>query len=159
MTVNTSSVDDPLLPWLWSIKKAIDDPNLAQSNGTDLHNLLSNCTRNFKNEGRYRNDVRFLKIWFLYMEFSQDFESIFGELEQYKICITRSLLYESYALFLEAKGRLTDALLVYQLGISRNAEPLERLNKAQALFRDRMFEIVNACSLKKIDAIDSSGHG
>uniref|UniRef100_A0A5B7CE93 Putative mitotic checkpoint serine/threonine-protein kinase BUB1 n=1 Tax=Davidia involucrata TaxID=16924 RepID=A0A5B7CE93_DAVIN len=156
---NTSSVDDPLLPWLRSIKKAVDDPNSAHSNGADLDNLLSNCIKTFKNDGRYRNDVRFLRIWFLYMDCSQDFQSIFRELEQNKICITHSLLYESYALFLEAKGRLTDALMVYQLGISRNAEPLERLKKAHALFRDRMFEIVNACSLEKIDAGDSFGRG
>lgn len=33
---------------------------------------------------------------------------------------------------------------------ARNAEPLERLKKAKALFCDRMSEIVNACSLEKV---------
>ncbi|XP_059663182.1 mitotic checkpoint serine/threonine-protein kinase BUB1 [Cornus florida] len=156
---NTPSLDDPLLPWLWSIKKELDDPGAVTNNGTVLDNLLSDCIGTFKNEGRYRNDVRFLKIWFLYMDSSQEFESIFRELEQNKICITHSMLYESYALFLEAKGKLTDALMVYQLGISRNAEPVERLNKAHALFRDRVSKIVNTCSLEKIDASDSLEHG
>ncbi|THG16338.1 hypothetical protein TEA_009691 [Camellia sinensis var. sinensis] len=132
-----------------SIKKSIDGLSSADCNGTDLDELISNCIKIFKNDARYQNDVRFLKIWFLYMDSSPDFESIFRVMEQNKICRSNSLLYESYALFLEAKGKFADAFMAYQLGISRNAEPLERLKKAQALFRDRMSEIVNAGSHEK----------
>lgn len=32
----------------------------------------------------------------------------------------------------------------------RKAEPLDKLKKAQALFMDRMKEIVNACSLEPV---------
>ncbi|KAI8011109.1 Mitotic checkpoint serine/threonine-protein kinase BUB1 [Camellia lanceoleosa] len=155
---NTSSINDPLLPWLRSIKKAIDGLSTADCHGTDLDELISNCIKIFKNDARYQNDVRFLKIWFLYMDSSPDFESIFRVMEQNKICRSNSLLYESYALLLEAKGKLADAFMAYQLGISRNAEPLERLKKAQALFRDRMSEIVNACSHEKMGDGDSFQH-
>ncbi|KAE9457694.1 hypothetical protein C3L33_10423, partial [Rhododendron williamsianum] len=71
------------------------------------------------------------------MDASPDFESVFREMEQNQMCVNNSMLYESYALFLEAKGKLTDALVVYQLGISR------------------MSEIVNACSLEKKGDTDS----
>lgn len=103
-------------------------------------------------------------------------------MEENKICVGQSLLYESYALFLEAKGKLLDAFMVYQIGVSRffipslslsafimyayiaisgyftcdllmgirKAEPLDKLKKAQALFMDRMKEIVNACSLEPV---------
>ncbi|XP_057507466.1 mitotic checkpoint serine/threonine-protein kinase BUB1 isoform X1 [Actinidia eriantha] len=152
---NTSSVVDDLLPWLWGIKKSLDGLSSADGHGTDLDELVSNCIRTFKNDARYRNDVRFLKIWFLYMDASPEFESIFREMDQNKICTSNSLLYEWYALFLEAKGKLSDAFLVYQLGISRNAEPLERLKKAQAFFRDRMSEIVKVCSNDKMGDGDS----
>lgn len=106
-------------------------------------------------------------------------------MEENKICINHSLLYEWYALFLEAKGRWKEARIVYHIGISRSltfliiffdlglyclvhfsdlvllfwdcrkAEPLENLKKAQALFIDRMTERLNASSLQKVS---SYGH-
>jgi hypothetical protein len=44
-----------------SIRKSLDDstPNLTK--------LLSDCIYKFKDNHRYRNDFRFLKIWFLYV--------------------------------------------------------------------------------------------
>lgn len=53
------------------------------------------------------------------MDGSSDFKSIFGEMQQCNICVQNAMLYESYALFLEAKGMLRDARSIYQLGISR----------------------------------------
>lgn len=53
------------------------------------------------------------------MDSSSDFKSIFGEMQKCNICVQNAMLYESYALFLEAKGMLRDAHSVYQLGISR----------------------------------------
>lgn len=40
-------------------------------------------------------------------------------MEEHRICIHKALLYESFALFLEVKGRLIDACMIYHLGISR----------------------------------------
>ncbi|KAF3643487.1 hypothetical protein FXO37_21960 [Capsicum annuum] len=130
--------DDPLLPYLWSVEKSLKEP--TSINGRDLHELCSNCITTFKNNPRYQND----------MDSSSDHESIYREIEQNKICLFNSLLYETYALFLEAKGRLIDAFLVYHLGISRNAEPLGRLKKAQVLFLERMSEKVTTGSLQKV---------
>ncbi|KAM7495094.1 hypothetical protein LguiB_029703 [Lonicera macranthoides] len=144
--------DDPLIQYLWPISKALGNLNSPESTGTELDELVSKCIRTFKNDIRYRDDVRFLKIWFLYMDGSSDFDSIFRQMEDYKICLYNSLRYEAVAIFLEAKGKLHDAHSVYQLGISRNAEPVERLKKALALFLERMREVVNACSLKKVDS-------
>ncbi|KAL7000420.1 non-specific serine,threonine protein kinase [Sarracenia purpurea var. burkii] len=151
-----STVDDPLLPWLRSIKKSHDAGDSASRGSTDLDEFVSNCITNFKDDRRYRNDLRFLKIWFLHMEASADFEGIFREMELNKICTNQSIRYELHALFLEAKGKMDDALMIYQLGISRYAEPLERLKKALALFCKRMSEIDNACSLEKVGNWNSS---
>lgn len=54
------------------------------------------------------------------MDGSSDYESIFKEMQQNKICVYNAFLYEMYALFLETKGRLIDAFLVFHLGISRS---------------------------------------
>ncbi|GFY99039.1 protein kinase and Mad3-BUB1-I domain-containing protein [Actinidia rufa] len=59
---NTSSVVDDLLPWLWAIKKSLDGLSSADGHGTDLDELVSNCIRTFKNDARYRNDVRWTLV-------------------------------------------------------------------------------------------------
>uniref|UniRef100_A0A161ZU09 Protein kinase domain-containing protein n=1 Tax=Daucus carota subsp. sativus TaxID=79200 RepID=A0A161ZU09_DAUCS len=144
------STADPLFPWLRSIEKTlINLKSNADADDSQLYQLASDCVHTFKNDIRYQNDVRFLKIWFLYMDGSSDFKSVFREMQQCNICVHNSVLYESYALFLEVKGMLREAHSVYQLGISRNAEPIERLKKRLALFYERMTAIVNACSDKK----------
>ncbi|KAJ8749368.1 hypothetical protein K2173_018857 [Erythroxylum novogranatense] len=142
---HSSSPQDPLLPWLLSIKKALGD----ECSGDDLNNLLLQCITTFKHNPQYRNDPRFLKIWFLYLEGSNDFEVIFSEMVENKICNDQSLLYEVYAAFLEVKEKWQEAYRVYQIGISRKAKPLERLKNAQALFLNRISERVNACSIPK----------
>ncbi|CAN1851294.1 Mitotic checkpoint serine/threonine-protein kinase BUB1 [Linum perenne] len=142
---------DPLLQWLLSIRKALDGRNFVQ-----LEELVSNCIRTFKDDLMYRDDPRFLKIWFLHLECSGDFETVFKEMETSKICIDNSLLYELYAGFLEAKEMWQEAHMVYRIGILRKAEPLERLKNAFFLFLDRMSDRVNACSVKKIDGGVSS---
>ncbi|GAB2294501.1 protein kinase [Dionaea muscipula] len=146
----SSAADDPLLPWLRSIKDALDelyaDPN---RDSMVLEELVKDCIKTFKKNPRYQNDVRFLKVWFLYMDCSGDFESVYGEMEECKICLKNAVLYETGALFLEAKGKLVDAHRVYEIGISMNAEPIERLKKAHSLFLERMSLIVDACSAGK----------
>ncbi|XP_021894250.1 mitotic checkpoint serine/threonine-protein kinase BUB1 isoform X2 [Carica papaya] len=145
------SPHDALLPWLLKIKEALDDWYSGNGSGADLDKLLGDCISTFKHKAQYQNDIRFLKIWFLYLEGSKDFEKVFREMEESKICVGHSLLYEWYAVFLEAKGKWQEAHMVYQIGISRKAKPLERLKGAESLFLNRMSERVNASSLQKMD--------
>ncbi|XP_027348193.1 mitotic checkpoint serine/threonine-protein kinase BUB1 [Abrus precatorius] len=144
---------DPLLPFLWSIRKALEASNNSALN---LCNLLRDCIRNFKSNDRYRNDVRFLKIWLLYMGVSADFDGVFKEMLSCNVCANNSSLYVWSASFFELKGRLRDALTIYKLGISRKAEPIEWLKKAQTLFLDRISEIWNAASSQEVDFKEST---
>lgn len=154
----TTTSDDPLLPWLWSIKAALNSEASTESNhGKERDEIVSNCIETFKNDLRYRNDIRFMKIWFLHMDGSSAYESIFREMMQNKICLHNAMLYETYALFLEAKGRLIDAFLVFHLGISRNAEPIGRLKKAQVLFLERVSDRVTNGSVEKMDYVLENG--
>ncbi|XP_004303098.1 PREDICTED: mitotic checkpoint serine/threonine-protein kinase BUB1 isoform X2 [Fragaria vesca subsp. vesca] len=139
-----AAVEDPLLSSLWSIKEALDDFNSGKDSGSDLSRLLSDCIAAFKHDPHYRDDTRFLKIWFLYMGFIQDYETVFLEMLDRKICIGQSLLYVWYASFLESKGKLYDAQMVYHFGISSNAKPAEWVTKAHAFFLERMSELVSS---------------
>ncbi|XP_042518330.1 mitotic checkpoint serine/threonine-protein kinase BUB1-like [Macadamia integrifolia] len=156
---DNASANDPLLQRLWSIKKELDGLTSSVDSVSQFETLLKDCILKFKDDNRYRNDVRFLKIWFLYVDAVEDFESVFKMMEDSRICLTYSLRYECSALFLESKGKLVDALEIYRMGISRNAEPLERLKKAEKLFISRMSAIVDACSLKEIDCRESVNPG
>ncbi|KAL4585270.1 hypothetical protein LXL04_009886 [Taraxacum kok-saghyz] len=153
----TVSSEDHLLPHLWSIKAVLDKLDLSQNDGADVYELVSHCIKTFKHNPDYRNDIRFLKIWLIYMDFSPNYELVFREIEQLKICLDKALLYESYALFLEAKGMMDEAHLVYLSGISRvkfcfrNAEPIEHLKKAHAYFLERMQAIIDSCTHNKIN--------
>ncbi|XVF66805.1 hypothetical protein PTKIN_Ptkin10aG0067200 [Pterospermum kingtungense] len=156
---DSSFAHDPLFPWLQSIKKALDEWYSGNRAASDLDKILSECISTFKHIDQYRNDLRFLKIWFIYLEGSNDFESVFREMEENEICVGRSLLYEWYAYFLEAKGKWKEAHMAYQIGISRKAEPLEKLKEAQLLFVKRMSERLNTSSLGKIDRSEQVEHG
>ncbi|KAM6548909.1 hypothetical protein CsatB_020585 [Cannabis sativa] len=146
-----TALHDPLLPWLRSIRKALEDLKSGNDSCLELTKLVSDCIKMFKDNARYRDDIRFLKIWFLHIGFCKDYASIFTEMLEKKICVGQSLLYVWYASYIESKGKLYEAQMVYQMGIMRNAEPIDWLKKAQALFLDRMSNLVNDSSLEKID--------
>lgn len=156
IAASSSSIDDPIFPWLCAIKNSLEDLSGNPSSASaPLDRLLEKCINNFENEDRYRNDTRFLKVWVLYADTVQDFGRVFRVLEEKRICLNYSLLYESYALFLEAKGKLVEAHQVYLLGIFRNAEPLEHLKKMHSLFLNRLHALVNVCPHEKIDTKES----
>ncbi|CAH2051134.1 unnamed protein product [Thlaspi arvense] len=146
----STSAGDPLFPWLLRIKNSTEDVFSGRISGEDLDKLLYECISTCKRDARYRNDVRFLKIWFLYLEGCEDFERVFREVEENEICIGHSLLYEWYALFLEVKGLWRRANLVYQTGLSRKAEPFDRLKEAHSLFLQRISKRTKASSLQKV---------
>ncbi|KAF8118325.1 hypothetical protein N665_0005s0092 [Sinapis alba] len=145
-----SSLEDPLFPWLLKIRKSTEDVCSGRSNGEDLDELLYECISTYKEDARYRDDVRFLKIWFLYLEGSEDFESVLKQVEENEICKGHSLLYEWYATFLELKGLWTRAHLVYQTGLSRKAQPFDRLKEAHSFFLQRISNRTKRSPLLKV---------
>ncbi|KAM7271709.1 hypothetical protein ACFE04_030923 [Oxalis oulophora] len=161
------------------VNNNIDNENQTE-NARKLDELSSDCWMTFKHNAHYKDDIRFLKICLLYViiilsalrEISlclllhspiftslggeKDYEKVYREIEDNEICIGHSSLYEWYALFLEAQGELKEANVVYQIGISRNAEPLGMLKGAQSLFIQRMQERVNnaSCLMKEFVWVD-----
>ncbi|KAM1248567.1 hypothetical protein ACFX2I_044567 [Malus domestica] len=84
--------------------QGLEDFHSGKDSGSDLTKLLSDCIA--EDNTQYRDDIRFLKIWFLHMDTSEDFESVFLEMLHREICVGHSLLYVWYATFLEAKEKL-----------------------------------------------------
>ncbi|PIA35206.1 hypothetical protein AQUCO_03600103v1 [Aquilegia coerulea] len=142
-----SNNDDPFFSCLCSIKAALDEIKKSNNNNNKaretLNNLLLSCISKLKDDDRYRNDIRFLKIWILYADSIQDFDSVFKMLEKEDVYLSYAILYLSYAMFLEDKGNFIEADRVYRLGISRDAQPLEELKRVHLEFRKRLGQVLN----------------
>ncbi|KAK9131833.1 hypothetical protein Scep_011361 [Stephania cephalantha] len=145
------NMSDFIYSWNISIRDALDD-----SDSDHLDRLLEDCVMKFKDYARYRDDLRFLKIWLLYADAIQDFRTVFAIMQEERICVSFALLYISYALFLEAKGKFVEADGIYQMGVSRNAQPIGELKRFHAEFRGRMSQFVNLTQLGEIDKKEST---
>ncbi|KAF8108836.1 hypothetical protein N665_0104s0150 [Sinapis alba] len=128
--------DDPLFPWIKCVKWVQEAfPPGGECSGLLL--IYEQCVRKFWHSERYKDDLRYLKVWLEYAEHCADAEVIYKFLEVNDIGKTHSLYYIAYALHMEFKGKVKTANEIFNLGISRNAKPLEKLNDAYKKFMVR----------------------
>ncbi|XP_018480469.1 mitotic spindle checkpoint protein BUBR1 isoform X2 [Raphanus sativus] len=128
--------DDPLSPWI----KCVQWVQEAFPPGGECSGLLviyEQCVRKFWHSERYKDDLRYLKIWLEYAEHCADAEVIYKFLEVNDIGKTHALYYIDYALHMEFKGKVKSANEIFNLGISRNAKPVEKLNDGYKKFMVR----------------------
>ncbi|KFK31015.1 hypothetical protein AALP_AA6G057300 [Arabis alpina] len=128
--------DDPLFPWIQCIKWVQE----AFPPGGECSGLLviyEQCVRTFWHSERYKDDLRYLKIWLEYAEHCADAEVIYKFLEVNDIGQTHALYYIAYALHMEFKSKVKTANEIFNLGISRNAKPEEKIKDAYKKFMVR----------------------
>ncbi|KAG2308948.1 hypothetical protein Bca52824_028696 [Brassica carinata] len=128
--------DDPLSPWIKCVKWVQE----AFPPGGECSGLLviyEQCVRKFWHSERYKDDLRYLKVWLEYAEHCADAEVIYKFLEVNDIGKTHALYYIAYALHMEFKGKVKMANEIFNLGISRNAKPMEKLSDAYKKFMVR----------------------
>uniref|UniRef100_A0A1J3H135 Mitotic spindle checkpoint protein BUBR1 n=1 Tax=Noccaea caerulescens TaxID=107243 RepID=A0A1J3H135_NOCCA len=128
--------DDPLFPWIECIKWVQE----AFPPGGECSGLLviyEQCVRKFWHSERYKDDLRYLKVWLEYAEHCADAQVIYKFLEVNDIGKTHSVYYIAYALHMEFTGKVKTANEIFNLGISRNAKPVEKLNDAYKKFMVR----------------------
>ncbi|KAI7743752.1 hypothetical protein M8C21_007766 [Ambrosia artemisiifolia] len=125
--------EDPLQPWLDCIKW-IQDAFPPGGDCSGLVVIFEQCVRTFWHDERYKNDLRYLKVWLEYAENCDDAEVVYSFLDTNKIGQTHSLFYISYANHLELKNKIKTANEIFECGISRNAQPIEKLKAAYKKF-------------------------
>ncbi|GAV65810.1 Mad3_BUB1_I domain-containing protein [Cephalotus follicularis] len=128
--------DDPLQPWIQCIKWVQE----AFPPGGDFSGLVviyEQCVRTFWHSDRYKDDLRYLKVWLEYAESCTDAEVIYNFLNANEIGKTHSEYYIAYALHMESKFKMKAANDIFTLGISRNAQPIEKLKDAYKKFFGR----------------------
>ncbi|RXK35097.1 BUB protein kinase [Tremella mesenterica] len=100
--------------------------------------IIESITRRFLNDGRFKQDVRYLKLWIMYIRLVERREEIWSFLNSKEIGTNHSVFYEEWAGACESLGRKKAADDIYRLGIARRASPLERLKSRHAAFLERI---------------------
>jgi checkpoint serine/threonine-protein kinase len=135
---SSSDLDDPLEVWLRYIKWADEIFPQGQSTESGIACLIERCTDQFKNDKQYKSDPRYLRVWLAYSTYSDAPLDIFVFLQRNQIGLDLALYYEEYAAVLERINRKRKADEVFQMGLLREARPMERLKKKYAEFKQRL---------------------
>ncbi|KAK4421853.1 Mitotic spindle checkpoint protein BUBR1 [Sesamum alatum] len=141
--IDEYSGDDPLQPWLECIKWVQE----AFPSGGDYSGLVviyEQCVRTFWHEDRYKDDLRYLKVWLEYAENCVDAEVIYNFLEANKIGVTHASFYISYALHMEHKNKNKTANEIFNRGLSLKAQPVDKLTAAYKKFFTRSMRQLKA---------------
>lgn len=103
-----------------------------------LPRFLQKCAQTFESDRRYRNDLRFIRIWLQLMDYVDDPKALLRTMEMKRIGIKRSLFYQAYALYYEKMKKFEEADKMYRVGVKNLAEPLDELQKSYEQFIQRM---------------------
>ncbi|XP_062224636.1 mitotic spindle checkpoint protein BUBR1-like [Phragmites australis] len=128
--------EDPLQPWLDCIRW-VQESFPAGGECSGLVVMYEQCVRAFWHDERYKNDLRYLKVWLEYAGNCADAEVIFRFLEANKIGQGHAISYMSYASLMESKNKLRKANEIFNLGIERKAKPVEKLEAVYRTFLRR----------------------
>ncbi|KAJ7603143.1 Mad3/BUB1 homology region 1-domain-containing protein [Mycena polygramma] len=120
--------------------KAIVESHADEDPKSGLRELLQEATSAFQSDPLYKTDLRYLKLWLLYIRQLTRAEGLatFASLLVNGIGASYSVLYEEYATILELDGRNIEAETVYRKGIKRQVRPLERLKIRYREFKSRL---------------------
>ena len=141
--LQTASADgDPLKLWLdylgWHRDMCVSGGGPAQQ----MLPLLERCVFAFKDDSRYTDDVRYLRVWISYADLVRDTESIFNYLYGRQIGQLHTLFWESWAAVLEGKRKHDAADKVFTKGILMRAQPAGRLESAHRQFQLRLGKFI-----------------
>ncbi|KAJ1291037.1 hypothetical protein BS78_02G288800 [Paspalum vaginatum] len=147
-----SPPSDPILPYLRSISRALEElgtgPQYDEATLDRLKCYLTECTAKYGDDYQYSTDPRLLKIWILHADATEDFPNVYKQLEEKRMFLENALLYDSYAQYLFAAGKVVEANRVYAIGISRKAEPLDHLKKMHLTFLKHLERIVEEADVE-----------
>ncbi|KAL9113621.1 MAG: hypothetical protein Q9227_002359 [Pyrenula ochraceoflavens] len=124
--------DDPLDIYDRYIKWTLASyPSAQNTPQSGLQPLLERATRHFLTSAHYRNDIRYLRFWLLYIQlgFSAAPRETYAFLSRHGIGGGLAAYYEEFAGWLEREGRWAQADEVFRLGVEREARPVERLGR------------------------------
>ncbi|KAI1316801.1 hypothetical protein EDD11_009467 [Mortierella claussenii] len=130
---------DPMDIFMRYVSWTIENYPQGGGQGLDsrLVSLLEQAIELFKDEERYRNDPRFVKLFILYSENIEFPMDVFNFMDTNRIGSEISMYYEEHADYLESQEEYDKAKEVFLLGIHRRARPFGRLKRLFEEFERR----------------------
>jgi hypothetical protein len=91
----------------------------SNCNDEELKPILEYVINSLSADEKYKNDLRYLKLWCIYADISDDPHFIFTHMQQQCIGQNYALFYECWAMVLETINDYAGAMEVYQQGLKR----------------------------------------
>ncbi|NXI12542.1 BUB1B kinase, partial [Irena cyanogastra] len=131
------SGDDPLDVWERYIKWT---EQAFPGGGKDgnLAAVLERAVRALHGQQQYYKDPRYLNLWLKFGDCCNEPLDLYSYLHSQEIGTTLALLYITWAEALEARGSFRKADLIFQEGLQRKAEPLDKLQAHHKQFQARV---------------------
>nr|XP_013800825.1 PREDICTED: mitotic checkpoint serine/threonine-protein kinase BUB1 beta [Apteryx mantelli mantelli] len=131
------SGDDPLDVWDRYIKWT--EQTFPQGGKeSNLPAVLERAVKALNEQQRYYKDPRYLNLWLKFGNCCNEPLDLYSYLHSQEIGTTLALLYITWAEELEARGSFKKADLIFQEGIQRKAEPLDKLQSHHRQFQARV---------------------
>ncbi|KGL99210.1 Mitotic checkpoint serine/threonine-protein kinase BUB1 beta, partial [Charadrius vociferus] len=131
------SGDDPLDVWDRYIKWT--EQTFPQGGKeSNLAAILERAVKALNEQRQYYKDPRYLNLWLKFGDLCNEPLDLYSYLHSQEIGTTLALLYITWAEVLEARGSFKKADLVFQEGLQRKAEPLDKLQSHHRQFQTRV---------------------
>ncbi|NXJ77488.1 BUB1B kinase, partial [Trogon melanurus] len=131
------SGDDPLDVWDRYIKWT--EQTFPQGGKeSNLAAILERAVKALNEQQRYYRDPRYLSIWLKFGNYCNEPLDLYSYLHSQEIGTALAQLYITWAEVLEARGSFKKADLIFQEGLQRKAEPLEKLQSHHRQFQTRV---------------------
>ncbi|KFQ33375.1 Mitotic checkpoint serine/threonine-protein kinase BUB1 beta, partial [Merops nubicus] len=131
------SGDDPLDVWDRYIRWTEQTFPQGGKEG-NLAALLERAVKALNEQQRYYKDPRYLSLWLKFGNCCNEPLDLYSYLHSQEIGTTLALLYITWAEVLEARGSFKKADLIFQEGLQRKAEPLDKLQSHHRQFQTRV---------------------
>ena len=123
-----------------------------------LPELLERCIEYCQSIETYKNDVRFVKLWFQYMDLFvakwEDKREIFVHMMRSKVGDKLALFYERFVQLLIDDNRTGNAIDLLNVGIEKEARPVTRLKRIRQQLSNNLQ--LHGLSLEELPRIDST---
>ncbi|NXL91074.1 BUB1B kinase, partial [Alectura lathami] len=131
------SGDDPLDVWHRYIKWT--EQTFPQGGKeSNLSAVLERAVKALNKQQRYYQDPRYLNVWLKFGNCCNEPLDLYSYLHSQEIGTALAQLYITWAEELEARGNYKKADLIFQEGLNRRAEPLDKLQSHHRQFQTRV---------------------
>ena len=148
--------NDPLPIWLKYIKWTKLNFTCPTNQKAQLLPLIERCTRKFKDDPRYINNKKYIKLWLEYSHLSRDSIEIFNFMHSNKIGHKLALFWRGWAIVAEQNENYDLVNRIFNQAKQVQAQPIQDINKSYDAFLARMRKKIQNQDFNDMNDINDS---